>query len=576
VDDFEDGHYKDVDPWLQGPNQQGLSWNQDVGAAFKHYVTNDDTILNRNSLLDPLGATGQQRVSWISSVQGSDWADYTFEFTAHNAYLVIGSGPVVLAVDQDNYYWLDISRDNGRLIRTMGGNSTVLATSSAIQMPHSGEQTYKISVSHVSGDIRIEVDVNPDGNPDFSYTDTDPTAAATFTAGGVAFHNDTDSVYHKIRYDDITVTVSAFSGGPANLPPTADAGPDQNVTDSDDSGSEDITLDGSGSSDSDGTIVSYEWEEASVPIATGVSPTVAMSVAVHTVDLIVTDDDTATGTDSVVITVNPHVNVPPTADAGPDQNVTDSDDSGDEDVTLDGSGSTDSDGTIVSYEWEESSVPIATGVSPVVTLSVAVHTIDLIVTDDDSDTDTDSVQATVNPYVNIPPTADAGPDQAVTDFDDGGDEDVTLDGSGSFDSDGTIVSYEWEESSLPVATGVSPVVTLSVAVHTIDLTVTDDDSDTGSDSVVITVDPAPPGETRRSPYRTRPVRSRPSSMRCRTRTTWTASPASYWARPRRIATTPASFGSSRTGRSRRSTTTPTCPTRRRRTRRGRAITSVSR
>jgi len=92
-------------------------------------------------------------------------------------------------------------------------------------------------------------------------------------------------------------------------------------------------------------------------------------------------------------------NVPPTADAGGDQNVTDSDDNGTEDVTLDGSGSSDSDGAIVSYVWEENSSQIATGVSPVVTLSVAVHTIDLTVTDDDDATDTDSVVVTVNAYV---------------------------------------------------------------------------------------------------------------------------------------------------------------------------------
>jgi len=284
--------------------------------------------------------------------------------------------------------------------------------------------------------------------------------------------------------DSVTITVTPY----ANVPPTADAGPDQNVNDADDSGAEDITLDGSGSSDSDGTIVSYEWEESSVPIATGVSPVVSLSVAVHTIDLIVTDDDDATDADSVTITVTPYVNVPPTADAGPDQNVTDDDDNGAEDVTLDGSGSSDSDGTIVSYEWEESSVPIATGVSPVVSLSVAVHTIDLIVTDDDDATDADSVVITVNPHINVAPTADAGPDQNVTDVDSSGDEDVTLDGSASSDSDGAIVSYEWEESSVPIATGVSPIVTLTVAAHTIDLTVTDDDSATDSDSVVVTVE----------------------------------------------------------------------------------------
>jgi len=116
------------------------------------------------------------------------------------------------------------------------------------------------------------------------------------------------------------------------------------------------------------------------------------------------------------------------------------------------------------------------------------------VTDDDDATDSDSVQVTVNPYVNVPPTADAGPDQNVTDTDSSGSEDVTLDGSGSSDSDGTIVSYEWEESSVPIATGVGPTVTLDVGGHTIDLTVTDDDDATDTDSVVIDVQAPSVGE----------------------------------------------------------------------------------
>ena len=76
---------------------------------------------------------------------------------------------------------------------------------------------------------------------------------------------------------------------------------------------------------------------------------------------------------------------------------------------------------------------------------------------DDSATDSDSVKVTVNPYANVAPTADAGPDQEVNDADDSGDESVTLDGSGSSDTDGTIVSYDWEEASVPIASGVSPV-----------------------------------------------------------------------------------------------------------------------
>ena len=98
----------------------------------------------------------------------------------------------------------------------------------------------------------------------------------------------------------------------------------------------------------------------------------------------------------------------------------------------------------------------------------------------------------VEPPANVPPTADAGPDDTVTDTDDGGDENVTLDGSGSSDSDGTIVSYSWTEGVTEIATGVNPTVAFAVGEHTVTLTVTDDDGATDTDAVVITVEAAPP------------------------------------------------------------------------------------
>ena len=93
---------------------------------------------------------------------------------------------------------------------------------------------------------------------------------------------------------------------------------------------------------------------------------------------------------------------------------------------------------------------------------------------------------------NQPPIANAGPDQTVTDNDNNGSEIVTLDGSSSLDPDGSIVSYIWSEEGNQIATGVNPVITLSVGVHNIDLTVTDDLGATDTDQVIITVNPPPP------------------------------------------------------------------------------------
>ncbi|MCP4406298.1 MAG: hypothetical protein GY807_00730, partial [Gammaproteobacteria bacterium] len=105
-------------------------------------------------------------------------------------------------------------------------------------------------------------------------------------------------------------------------PPTADAGPDQTVTDTDNNGSEAVALNGNGSSDSDGEIASFQWLVGGKEIGSGVKPTVNLGVGKHTITLIVTDDDGLTDNDTVVITVNAG-NTAPTANAGPNQAVTD-------------------------------------------------------------------------------------------------------------------------------------------------------------------------------------------------------------------------------------------------------------
>ncbi|MBN2376896.1 MAG: hypothetical protein JXD22_10870, partial [Sedimentisphaerales bacterium] len=187
------------------------------------------------------------------------------------------------------------------------------------------------------------------------------------------------------------------------------------------------------------------------------------------------------------VTANFAVNAPPIADAGPDQTVTDSDGNGSEQVNLDGSGSSDSDGPIASYAWSESGAQIATGANPNVMLATGIHTITLTVTDNDGATDTDTLTVTVNTPANQAPIANAGRDQTVTDSDSNGSEQVTLDGSGSSDSDGPIQSHIWSESGAQIATGANPNVTLATGIHTITLTVTDDDGASDTDTVIITV-----------------------------------------------------------------------------------------
>jgi subtilisin family serine protease/subtilase family serine protease len=112
-----------------------------------------------------------------------------------------------------------------------------------------------------------------------------------------------------VRFDTWTIhgglnVHNALSYGVSNLRPVANAGIDQTATDTNGDGIESVTLDGSASSDSDGSIVSYEWRDGSAVLAAEASPSIFLAVGTHTLTLQVTDDHGATGTDTVVVIVN--------------------------------------------------------------------------------------------------------------------------------------------------------------------------------------------------------------------------------------------------------------------------------
>ena len=105
----------------------------------------------------------------------------------------------------------------------------------------------------------------------------------------------------------------AVSYGLSNLPPTADAGVDRTIADNNRDGVELVTLDGAASSDRDGSIVSYEWREGGASIGIGATIDVWLPIGLHTLTLEVTDDDGASDTDTMVVTVSPANQVTVTA-----------------------------------------------------------------------------------------------------------------------------------------------------------------------------------------------------------------------------------------------------------------------
>ncbi len=132
-----------------------------------------------------------------------------------------------------------------------------------------------------------------------------------------------------------------------------------------------VTLDGTGSSDSDGSITAYQWAQTagsnvtlSDPASatpTFTAPSLGAGGGSLTFNLTVTDDLGLQATDTIIVNVA-WVNLQPTANAGDDQTGTFSVEEG-HTVVLDGTGSSDPDDGIAAYLWEQ------TGTGTVVTLS---------------------------------------------------------------------------------------------------------------------------------------------------------------------------------------------------------------
>ena len=214
-----------------------------------------------------------------------------------------------------------------------------------------------------------------------------------------------------------TVQVTVNAAAPTNVPPVANAGSDQTITLPTTTG----TLNGSGSSDPDGTISTYAWSILSGPGGGTISNAAIASPSISSLTsgkyvyrLIVTDNSGAKDTAQVTISVVQVSPLFPTANAGADQTIQLPTSS----VTLNGSASVDPDGSISSYAWVKLTGGTATVVSAsssstsVTGLAKGFYTFKLTVTDNGGHSATDTIGVNVID-ANKPPVMDAGPDLLI-------------------------------------------------------------------------------------------------------------------------------------------------------------------
>ena len=458
---------------------------------------------------------------------------FSYSFSPKSSAIVYSPAPTIPLNTSEGNYWigviLDISDYNNGNNDSDGQDASniyvdpapgVLSVSPADGLSSSGTQggpfspssksyTLKnIGGSSLSWSVSKEynrnwVTVSPTSgvlSPDYSTT---VTVSINSNANSLSPDSYSETVNFKNTTNgrdtsrSVSLTVKPYVD---NKAPIADAGVDQVVNEG-----ITVTLDGSNSYDEDDGIASYSWlqlrgtsvslSDSNASQTTFTSPPVGPGGESLTFQLNVTDFDGQQSSDTCIVNVT-WQNIPPIADAGPNQEV-----NAGELVTLDGNNSYDLDGTITSYLWTQLSgtTVILSNNSTVQPIFVSPNfgpegeslTFQLTVTDDGGLQSKDTCIVNII-GLNSPPVANAGPNQEVNEG-----ELVTLDGNNSYDSDGTIASYLWTQLSgtnvtLSNVTAAQPTFTsLNVGPEgeslTFRLTVTDDGELQSTDTCIINI-----------------------------------------------------------------------------------------
>jgi PKD repeat protein len=300
-------------------------------------------------------------------------------------------------------------------------------------------------------------------NPTHSYVDNGVytvTLSATDDDGG------SDS-------DTAIITVN-------NIAPTVDAGTDQIVDEGDL-----VSFSGSFTDPGDADTHIIEWNFGDgTSITDTLTPThTYRDDGIFLVTITVTDNDGGTDTDTLNVAVN---NVAPVVTIGNDQTVNEGD-------VISFSGSFMDPGSLDTHkiEWNFGDGTILMGTLDLIHIyeDNGKYAVTLTVTDDDGGSDTDTILLTVN---NIAPIVDAGSDIITSEGDD-------VNFGGNFVDPGGLDTHtlEWAFGDGTTAVGtLYPVHNYEDnGIFIVSLTVTDDDGDTTSDTLVLTVNNVAPTVT---------------------------------------------------------------------------------
>jgi PKD repeat protein len=285
----------------------GGSWTT-TGSASKYAVGAGSGTMSLVA-----GATQNASLSSVSS------NDTEIQVTASVPQAITGTGVYISAVARkigtDSYLArVRIMSDGSATIQTMRGGTSLAAVAVSGLTYSSGDQlqlrvqAFGTSPTTIRAKV-WKVGTSEPGGWQVSSTDSTASLQAAGSLGLTGYLGSSATSAVSLAFSSLWAGSTTAGGPPANVPPTA-------AFTSSVSGLT-VSVDGTGSSDPDGTVASYAWDFGDGGSGTGAKASHAYAAAgTYTAVLTVTDNSGATGTVSHSVTVTtPPANVPFAKDA---------------------------------------------------------------------------------------------------------------------------------------------------------------------------------------------------------------------------------------------------------------------
>ena len=280
---------------------------------------------------------------------------------------------------------------------------------------------------------------------------SDTAAKPTFTADVSGSYVLALTVFDGKAYS--TPAATTVQAAVTNVAPVANAGTNQSVV----VGTQ-VTLDGTYTTDVNlGDVLSYSWtlsrpdsSAATLTLATTARPRFTADIAGTYLATLMVSDGRLNSALATVRVVASDANAAPVANAGPDQSVLRN-----ALVSLDGTASSDANGNPITYTWSFLAKPADSAASLDSTMAAkpkftadqaGSYVLGLMVNDGISSSANMAVVTVTASVANAAPVANAGPSQTVTASPTAL---VTLNGTGSTDANGDVLTYTWTMVSKP-------------------------------------------------------------------------------------------------------------------------------